>query len=854
MTGNSKIIKGEVMSASKGGATRMPRVLLAGSSLVAASLSFGAMALTPQTAAAQAVTCAPVPTSGNGTAAAVYAAGTYNPGITCAYTGAGASVLTSGAVTVSADAGGDGINLTGTGASTVTWNSSAGTLTAGADTNGPVIDASTASGAINITTAAVTGTQISVTHGINAVSTGGGAITVTNTTGNVNINSSTAGAQQQSAIRAVTTGGNGAVNITTNGTVTGRLRGIEAQSSGTGALNITANGAVGVNTTAGVGVAAIDARTGTGALNINIATGSGAVNGGTGAAILTNAGGNETITVAAGRTVSTTGASAGTLNLTSVGSTTVNNSGGISAANASSVAILASAGSFSLTNSGTLSGRLSLGVTGATTVTNSGTWTTNGANAFGAGASTLTNSGTLTVSGASSFTGLETFNNSGILSLGANTLTAAGSAFAATGSSQLQITAALDPVGTTACGATGIGCLDLTGGTTSGVTTVAVTLADPAAADVFNPNPIVLVDVAGGTSHDGDFVLASTSTGYADDADLGGVVGGPGLFAYALRYDAENQQHVLVSAPRRAAFEFAPAAQQVLSTWHVTAEAVTGRQADLGEGAAGGGWVRLIGETTERDFRESFATGGQTFGLDNSYSLETGAVIAGFDLVKADDMTVGFHLGYVQSELAFDHSQTRDKLTGPTAGLYGTWRSGPLTIDGIFNANLLKLEHNTVDFEDSDTNVVSLGARVEAGWKVIDDEGFYVQPLVTAAYVSSQVDDVLPAGYDITFEDVTSARAAVGVRAGGQWGMVGGWAVARAWREFAGDSAVVINNTGTSTGVRLADDLGGDFQEIGAGLTLSDASGVWQGFVSATTRFADDLDNSGVSAGVRLRW
>lgn len=845
---------GEAMLVAMGGETRRRLSLFAGPAVLAMGILGGA-ALAPGAALAQTVTCVAVPTSGDGTAAAVYAAGTYNPGITCTYTGSGGSVLTSGAVTVSSTAGGDGVNLAGTGANSVTWNSSAGALTAGALTNGPVIDASTASGAINITTAAITGTQTSVTHGVNAVSTGGGAIAITNAAGNVNINSSAAGAQQQSAIRAVTTGGNGAVNITTNGTVTGRVRGIEARSSGTGALNITANGAVGVNSGAGVGVAAIEARTGTGALSVNIATGAGTVSGGTGAAILTNAGGNQTIAVASGRTVTSTGTSPATLDLTSVGSTTVSNAGSISAPNSGSVAILASAGSLSLTNSGTLSGRLSLsGVTGAASITNTGTWTTTGASVFGGGASTLTNSGTLTVSGAASFAALDQFNNSGAIFLGANTLAGAGAVFAASGSSQLRITALLDPAGSTACGVTGIGCLDLTGGATSGVTAVAVTIADAATADVFNPNTIVLVDVTGGASNAGHFVLAPTSTGYLDDADLGGVIGGPGLFAYALRYDADNQQHVLVSAPRRSAFEFAQTAHQVLSTWHVTTEVVSGRQADLGEGAAGSGWLRLIGETSERTLGMTFVNGGQSFDIDNSYSLETGALVAGFDVLEADHATVGVHIGYVQSELAFKNSQTSDKLTGPLAGLYGTWRSGPLTVDGVFNANLLKLEHSTVDFEQNETSVISLGARAEAGWKVIDSDGFYIQPLVSAAYVRSQVNDVLPAGYDIAVEDVTSARAAVGVRTGGQWGAVGGWAVARAWREFAGDSSVSINNTNSSTGIMLADDLGGEFQEIGAGLTLSDAAGVWQGFVSATMRFAEDLDNSGVSAGVRLRW
>ena len=295
--------------------------LFTSSSLVAAGIAAAASlggTFTPSVAAAQA-TCVSTPApTGNGSNAVVYAGGatptsvTYNPAIDCAYTGTGATVSTTGNITVSTTAPGGGVNLTGTGASAVNWNSTAGTVTGSTQTNGPVIDATTATGAINISTGAVAGTSATVSHGIRAASTGGGAVSVS-TNGAVSATNTTSG---NTAISAVSTGGNGAVTVTTNNPVgatqaaqvSGRLFGIYAEASGSGALTIDAHTRVST-TRATAPDAAIEARTGTGALTVNVegSLGTGpsgpvlliaAVSGGSGGAgIRSAAGGNAEINI-----------------------------------------------------------------------------------------------------------------------------------------------------------------------------------------------------------------------------------------------------------------------------------------------------------------------------------------------------------------------------------------------------------------------------------------------------------------------------------------------------------------------------------------------------------------------------
>ena len=106
------------------------------------------------------------------------------------------------------------MNLTAVGGDSITWVSN-GNLNGGAQTNGPILEATSVSGPISITVAAMIGTQPTVTYGINAVSTGGGAVNVTNTAGNINVNpaANAVNPQQLSAIRAISTGGNGAVTF-----------------------------------------------------------------------------------------------------------------------------------------------------------------------------------------------------------------------------------------------------------------------------------------------------------------------------------------------------------------------------------------------------------------------------------------------------------------------------------------------------------------------------------------------------------------------------------------------------------------------------------------------------------------
>ncbi len=260
--------------------------LLAGSSLIAGGLSAvisaGAV-MAPTLAAAQTASCAPAPTSGNGTGTVVYGAGTYNPGILCNYSGDGAVVSTSGAITVGTSGGvpGDplvnGINLRGAGGSDILWDSRAGTVTGGAATNGALIDAQTETGNINLLLGRVVGgtsaASSTTTHGVLARSNNGGDVSVT-ASGLIDTNNCcSSNAISQAGLEARSVGGNGDVSVTvTDGQISGRLYAIRAEASGTGELTINMAGGNAVTENINNGdptSASIFAKTGTGMLRID---------------------------------------------------------------------------------------------------------------------------------------------------------------------------------------------------------------------------------------------------------------------------------------------------------------------------------------------------------------------------------------------------------------------------------------------------------------------------------------------------------------------------------------------------------------------------------------------------------
>lgn len=417
-------------------------------------------------------------------------------------------------------------------------------------------------------------------------------------------------------------------------------------------------------------------------------------------------------------------------------------------------------------------------------------------------------------------------------------------------------------------------CVALHDGSTDGVTRVAVNAVFADDRGAYAPEGYVLIDVSGGTSAAGHFILDPDSTGYT--SSNGGLID-RGVFAYALVYDEDNQQHRLVGAPSAAATQFPLLAQAAHSLWRVSTGSWFERQADLrgrNDNHAGGVWLRLNGEAADRDARQSVAAGTSTLTFDNAFGQNSYAITGGADLVVgslADSAYVlGVSAGYANSEVEFESFQNTAQFDGFTVGAYASLISGPLFVDASFNVNklILKQDIPALDLQPAgtllDTDLISVGGQVEAGLRLpVGDAGVFFEPLASVSYVRTQIDDVsIPSGdaqrigVTVTYDDPTSLRGAIGGRIGADQSYGGVRAqyslLARVWNEFDGEASGRIGNIGPD--LMVTNTLDGQFTELSIGGSLHSAGGAVSGFVNIGGKFGDDYGSQNLSAGVRVNW
>lgn len=575
------------------------------------------------------------------------------------------------------------------------------------------------------------------------------------------------------------------------------------------------------------------------------------------------------------------------------GAVTIINAGAIqTTAGGLSDALFAIEGaSLSLSNTGEMTGAVDLGGVGSSVLTNGGTWRTSGESDLTAGDDDFASSGTLATRATTIIdfgAGEDAFANTGALivgdSAGASALTFAGlESFA---NAELILFGSIDGVETdgetndrlVADGADYFGdggvlamdvdlgagvqascaqavvadCLSLVGGSTSGTTQIRVT--DTGTSEGALNAGIVLIDVAGGTSAAEHFVLDPASSLYRDDPLRGGVLA-KGLIIYSLDYDAANQQHRLVGEADLNTFEFAPLAASVQSVWHAGANRWFDHQADLRDTGSrrSGGWVRAIGSSSDRDVIQPLTAG---LVADASYEQQTVGLVAGVDLVVNDALSAGLMLGTLDSDVDFKASSTRQALEGSSYGAYAAWSSERLFVDALAQVNDLDLEHRPLTAAGGvEGEVRSLGVEVEAG-ALLGFAGVDVEPLVGLAYVRTSFDDLTLQAAELQTDDATSLRGSLGARVGGGVDLGGARlhlsGTGRFWEEFEGDNQATL--LAGAERVALTDDVGGSFGELGAGMTLTSASGAVSFFANAGGAFGDDYRSTDATIGFRLQW
>lgn len=511
-----------------------------------------------------------------------------------------------------------------------------------------------------------------------------------------------------------------------------------------------------------------------------------------------------------------------------------------------------------ISNGGVIYGRVDL-TEGADLFYNDGIFEAYGTSAFGGGADRFENDGELRFSGLSgpasttSFTGLETFDNTslvtGVDGQAGDVLSLAGATFNGGAGSELALDVQFGGPGSIAD--------RIVIGQATGVTNIVPNAVLAATPGVLNLAGILVVDSAFASQTGAEFTMATVDTGFVE---------------YSLRFDAPTDNWLIVGLPDTSVFRILalPGAMQdfwqrssvaVNSRWQESRDADTGAgQASAGPDGASGrseGWEMWMqahgGDEGFEDF-ETFSIGGSVFVENQSHNSDWRGFQFGADN-RTGDFTWGLTGGFVQQETTFEVGGESFDIEGWNAGAYASWMSGGLFLNGLVKGDFNTVDANLTAVGDMETfDASSFGLQGELGYRLAGD-AWFVEPVASLAWTTTRIDSFTASGATLDFEDADSLVGKAGMRVG--WTVGSGDVVlvpaigVFAIEEFEGENAMTFTTGATSFAV--ADTPPGAYGKVEFGVTAQTFYGL-EGYVRGEVNFGDEADGGAVRLGARWRW
>ncbi len=352
-----------------------------------------------------------------------------------------------------------------------------------------------------------------------------------------------------------------------------------------------------------------------------------------------------------------------------------------------------------------------------------------------------------------------------------------------------------------------------------------------------------------------------------------------GLFAWDLRFDGEeNWYELFTSGVGIGGYEMAAGLTGAQDIWHQTTGTLGQRQADLrpllngtqvtpvadftepvaptAAGRVGPGfWFNAVGGWLDRDAESDGYT------LDRKQSIYGG--LAGFDFATdstgGDTWLFGLFGGYLSSTLKFSETNSKWTYDGPTIGAYATYLNDAFYADVTVKADFLSIdiEQDDLGADDSDTDGINLGGRIDAGYKIGGGTGAFVEPQATLAVVNTDIDDAEVGGGDVDFDSETSVKGRLGLKLGYDHTAANAMIfssdlTASVWQEFNGSNDATISAAGLSD-FGVSDDTIETLGDISLGFSVTATEG-WSGFLRANYQFAEDFEAITGNAGLRYSW
>ncbi len=272
-----------------------------------------------------------------------------------------------------------------------------------------------------------------------------------------------------------------------------------------------------------------------------------------------------------------------------------------------------------------------------------------------------------------------------------------------------------------------------------------------------------------------------------------------------------------------------------------------------------GVWAKVQGSWTDRDTGVVSNVGN----FSSSYDQDIYSVLGGFDmeLGQNNPLRIGVFGGYINSSSDYDFFSTTSDAEGGTVGAYVDYTKNNFYVDATFKADFLSSDFSTnvtgMSADTGSADVTNYGVRANAGYRFNGSHGFF-EPIVSAAYVRSDIDDFALGGITASFSNGDSFRAGAGARVGTSTAMPSGMRgefslLGKVWNEFENANQVTlvdgVGNTQTFT-----DGINGVFGEVEGVVSLYNASMNGSAFVSGGAEFNSDFTTYNARAGFRWSW
>lgn len=287
---------------------------------------------------------------------------------------------------------------------------------------------------------------------------------------------------------------------------------------------------------------------------------------------------------------------------------------------------------------------------------------------------------------------------------------------------------------------------------------------------------------------------------------------------------------------------------------------------DASRFAFDGGWARVIGQSGSYEGRGVTSNQGPHFDFDVA-ALQGGVDLWHQDRADGARDFVGAYIAHGRIKGDVTHftgiRAGKDEIEASTLGAYWThFGASGWYVDGVLQGSWY--DASAVSFRavelDIDGDGFGWGASVEFGYPFATAT-WLVEPQLQVIYQAVDDENGRDVAAEVSFRDVTSLTARLGVRAARDWTLapddhgrargLGAWLRLNVWREFE-DSATTEFSSATRT-VPFRAELDGEWVELGAGMNLQ-LTGVSTLYANLGYQSGFDRRYNAVEASLGLRW